>query len=125
MRDLRTSDAAAAAVTALLAAPEPPTALFTSQNLITMGAVRALRALAAERRVALAGFDDFPLADLLAPAVTVVAQDPTAIGREAALQLFRRVDGDRSPTRSTVVPTRLVTRGSGEIAPPTDGGHAP
>ena len=67
--------AADGAVTALLARPDPPTALFTAQNLITIGAVRALRRLGLEHAVALVGFDDFLLADLLSPGVTVVAQD--------------------------------------------------
>ena len=45
-------------------------------------------------RVAYVGYDDFELADLLEPAVTVVHQDPAAMGRAAAQQLFARVHGD-------------------------------
>jgi LacI family transcriptional regulator len=67
--------------------------------------------------VALVGFDDFPLADLLEPAVTVVAQDPAAMGTLAAQRLFARIDGDTGPTTTMVVPTRLVPRGSGELPP--------
>jgi LacI family transcriptional regulator len=67
--------------------------------------------------VALMGFDDFPLADLLDPGVSVVAQDPTAIGRTAAELLFARLDGDRRPPQHVVVPTRLIARGSGELRP--------
>jgi LacI family transcriptional regulator len=63
------------------------------------------------------GFDDFPLADLLDPRVSVVTQDPTAIGRTAAELLFGRLDGDRGPPRHVVLPTRLLPRGSGEIRP--------
>ena len=85
---------------------------------MTIGALRALRRLGAERSVALVGFDDFPLADLVTPGVTVVAQDPTAIGKLAASVLFSRLAGDTSPTRLHVVPTTLVRRGSGEIPPP-------
>jgi LacI family transcriptional regulator len=55
---------------------------------------------------------------MLQPAVTVVAQDPRAIGTLAAQLLFLRMDGDMAPTALHVVPTRLITRGSGEIAPP-------
>jgi LacI family transcriptional regulator, galactose operon repressor len=65
--------------------------------------------------VALMGFDDFPLADLLDPGVSVVAQDPTAIGRSAAELLFARLDDDRRAPQHVVVPTRLIARGSGEI----------
>ena len=62
-------------------------------------------------RVALIGFDDFELADLLQPGVSVIAQDPHAIGRLAAECALGEVTG---PTMH-VVPTRLIERGSGEI----------
>ena len=105
------------AVRRLLDGPDPPTAMFTSQHLITVGAVRALRRLGRHRDVALVGFDDFPLADLLDPAVTVVAQDPGTIGRTAARALFERIDGAAGPPREFLVPTRLIVRGSGELPP--------
>jgi LacI family transcriptional regulator len=110
-------EAAIEAATRMLRLPEPPTALFTGQNLITIGACRALRALGMENTVAMVGFDDFPLADLLSPGITVVAQDVTGLGKLAAEILFGRLDGDRSPFRTHVLPTRLVPRGSGEIGP--------
>jgi LacI family transcriptional regulator len=47
-----------------------------------------------------------------------VAQDPSEIGHLAATMLFARIDGDRSPARTVVVPTRLIARGSGELPPP-------
>jgi LacI family transcriptional regulator len=99
----------------MLAMPERPTAIFTAQNLITMGTFRALREVGLHHRVALVGFDDFALADMLDPAVTVIAQDALAIGHLAAELLFRRMDNFSGPTGTHVVPSRLVTRGSGEI----------
>jgi LacI family transcriptional regulator len=117
VHDLRESADADGAVTALLARPDPPTALFTAQNLITIGAVRALRRLGAEWSVALVGFDDVPLGDLLSPGITVVAQDPAAIGRTAATLLFARIAGDTSPPGVRLVPTTLIRRGSGELPP--------
>lgn len=117
--DLHTREAAEAAVSAMLTGPPEcrPTAIFAGQNLITIGAIRALRAAWLERRVALVGFDDVELGDLLSPGLTVVAQDPVAIGRAAAELLFARLDGDRGPSRHVEVPTRLIPRGSGEIPP--------
>ena len=108
-------DKADAATVELLGLREPPTALFTSQNLLTIGASRALHRLDLHHRTALVGFDDVLLADLLDPGITVIAQDPSTMGRKAAEQLFRRIDGDQSPSVHLVVPTRLITRGSGEI----------
>jgi LacI family transcriptional regulator, galactose operon repressor len=110
-------DAAIAAAAGMLRLPDPPTALFTGQNLVTIGASRALRSLGLQDTVAMVGFDDFPLADLLRPGISVIAQDTGALGRIAAETLFRRLDGDRSPTSKHVVPTRLIARGSGEIRP--------
>jgi LacI family transcriptional regulator len=107
--------AAIEATERVLRMPKPPTALFTGQNLVTIGASRALRGLGLQDEVAMVGFDDFPLADMLRPGISVVAQDIEAIGRLAAQILFSRLDGDRSPTRTHIVPSRLIARGSGEI----------
>jgi LacI family transcriptional regulator len=115
--DLRGIEKAEAAVMEMLRAATAPTALFTGQNLITIGAFRALRRLGLHRKVALIGFDDILLADLLEPGITVIAQDPAGIGRAAAEVLFRRLDGDRSPSQHKVVLTRMIGRGSGEIRP--------
>jgi LacI family transcriptional regulator len=115
--DLRGIEKAEAAVIEILGLSPRPTALFTGQNLITIGAFRALRRLGLHHQVALIGFDDILLADLLEPGITVIAQDPAAIGRAAALALFRRLDGDRSPSQHQIVLTRMIMRGSGEIAP--------
>jgi len=110
-------DMAEAAAHQMLTMVRPPTALFTGQNILTIGASRALHKLDLHHRIALVGFDDVLLADLLEPGITVIAQDPSAMGRTAAEQLFRRIDGDHSPSVHVIVPTRLISRGSGEIVP--------
>ena len=112
---LRNVDSAARGAKELLHAANPPTALFTAQNLVTIGALHALRELGLEHETALVGFDDIELADLLEPAVTVIAQDPAAMGRTAAEILFRRLDGDDSPPEQVVIEVELIVRGSGEI----------
>ncbi len=115
---LTTSDAARAAVLELLGGPAPPTAVFASQNLITIGAVRALRELGRQHEVALVGFDDVVLAEVLDPGLTAVEQDPYELGRRAAELLFEQLAGDREESVRVELPTRLVQRGSGEIPPP-------
>lgn len=115
--DLRGIQKAEAATESLLKQKPRPTALFTGQNLITIGAFRALRRAGLHTKIALVGFDDILLADLLEPGITVIAQDTAAIGRTAAEVLFRRLDGDRSASRQHVVVTKMITRGSGEISP--------
>jgi len=115
--DLHGSAAAADAAEDLLTGPAAPTALFTAQNLVTIGAVQRMRKLDLLRRVALVGFDDLPLADVVEPGLTVVAQDPIELGRLTAELLFERLDGDSAPTRRLELPTELIVRGSGELAP--------
>jgi LacI family transcriptional regulator len=102
------------AVDRLLALPEDrrPTGIFAANNRNTVGALHALHW--AHRAVALVGFDDFELADLLG--VTVVRSDPAAMGTVAATLAFARLDGDDRPTQRLTIPTTLITRGTGETA---------
>jgi LacI family transcriptional regulator len=113
--DLVDSDSAERATRELLDLPDPPTALFAGQNLITIGAIRALRKAERQREIALVGFDDVVLGDLVDPGVTVVAQDPYTLGRHAGDLLFSRLGGDHTEPARVIVPTRLIERGSGEI----------
>ncbi|WP_262704599.1 MULTISPECIES: LacI family DNA-binding transcriptional regulator [Streptomyces] len=108
-----------AAATAMLDATEPVTALFAGNNRVTVTVVRVLAERPAPATpVALIGFDDFELADLLSPGITVIAQDSAQLGRTAADLLFRRLDGAGGDPRRLVLPTRLIPRGSGELPPP-------
>jgi LacI family transcriptional regulator len=120
---LSTTEHAEAATREVLSAAMPPTALFTSQNLVTIGALRALREAGLRNRIAHIGFDDVQLADIIEPGLSIVAQDPVEIGRLAATMLFARIDGDTSPARTVVVPTALIQRGSGELPPSDEPGN--
>jgi DNA-binding LacI/PurR family transcriptional regulator len=113
-RGLRSRTQAAAAISDLMSLVDPPTALFTSNDLTTMGAIDCDLSAG----VALVGFDDFPLADKLSPPVSVVTQDAAAMGVAAAELLFARIGGDSSPPRELILSTRMVARGSGEIPGP-------
>lgn len=116
-RDLRSVAQAEDAVTRLLIGDQQPTALFAAQNLLSTGAIRALNRLEKQHSVAMVGFDDVEFADVLSPAVTVIAQDPRRLGQVAADLLFTRIaDPDLEP-QITYVESHLVQRGSGEIPP--------
>ncbi|MGB3443923.1 MAG: LacI family DNA-binding transcriptional regulator [Actinophytocola sp.] len=91
------------------------TAVITGNNRITVLTLRVLASTA--HRPALVGFDDFELADLLDPPVTVISLDPAELGKAAAELLFARLDGDHAPPRRIVLPVRLTPRGSGEVPP--------
>ena len=116
--NLRSTDEATEVMLSLLALDDPPTAVFTGRNILSTGAVRALAERGLRREVALVGFDDFPLADLLDPPLTVIRQDVQRIGKTVADLLFARIDGDTSSARHIVIEPTLVERGSGEIPPP-------
>jgi LacI family transcriptional regulator len=107
---------AEASVGDLLALPADvrPTAILAANNRNTVGAVRALAGV--DERIALVGFDDFELADVLG--ITVMRSDPARMGLCAAELAFARLDGDERPPQQVTIPTELVVRGSGEISPP-------
>jgi LacI family transcriptional regulator len=101
-------------VAELLALPPDrrPTAVFSANNRNTIGALHALAGR--EEEVALVGFDDFELADLLG--ITVVRADAGRLGSQAASLAFARLDGDERPPQRVTIATELVVRGSGERA---------
>jgi LacI family transcriptional regulator len=108
----------AAALAALASGPRPATAIVTGNVAITIAVIRLLGPDFGT--TALVGFDDFPLADLLRPGLTVVAQGEAEIGR-TTIDLFRaRLADPGRPIQTVTVPTRLIPRGSGEL--PGDSG---
>lgn len=115
--DLRTRPEAYAALTEMMARDDPPTAVFAARNTLCEGAVLALQRLGLSHDVALIGFDELAVAELVEPHVSVVRQDTYEIGRRAMDLLLARLDGDTSPVRTETVATELVPRGSGEIRP--------
>jgi LacI family transcriptional regulator len=117
------TDDAERATRELLELPDPPTAVFATNNRMAVGAVDALAEL--REPLALVGFDDFELAGALRVPVTVVSYDMEELGRRAARLLFDRLDGDRREPQSITLPTRLIERGSGELLPGEAGTRAP
>lgn len=115
VRTARTRPEGAAAVHALIAQPDPPTAIFSARNTITEGVVAALQQAGLSHRIALVGFDDLPMADLVAPGITVIRHNTFEVGHRAAELLLARLAGSSEAPLTVVVPTTLITRGSGEI----------
>ncbi|QDP95721.1 LacI family transcriptional regulator [Microlunatus elymi] len=109
------TDSARESTIGLLTRRRPPTAIFSDNNRMTLGVLQALTTLGTT--VALAGFDDLELADLLPFEVDLVVYSPADLGRRGAEQLFRRIDGDTGPARTLRVPTRLDRRGRRFHAP--------
>jgi LacI family transcriptional regulator len=120
---LHTVPDATAAVNAMLDGPEPPTAIFTLNNRLTLGALGALGGRAAQ--VELVGFDDFETAPFVPWPLTVVSYDVPEIGRIGARLLFDRIAGDRSRPKTVVLPTELVVRSAGWTGTAEAGVRAP
>lgn len=102
--------AAFAAMSELLELAEPPTAVFTSNNRNTIGALRALLRRPATPPIPLMGFDNFDLADLLPYPVTIIDHDARELGRTAARMLLDRLDGTdlEAGPRTVAVPTTVL-----------------
>jgi len=99
----------------LLALPDPPSAIFATNNLMTVGVVKALadRGLACPRDLSAIGIDDLPWAEAVSPRLTAVAQPVRAMGEAALDLLLRRLSGDlHGPGTTTVMAPRLVIRRS-------------
>lgn len=116
-KGFESEDQAVASLRDLLRSDKAPTAIFASQNLLTMVVLKALNAEGLQKKIAIVGFDDLPVAELLLPGVTLVKQNLAEIGRLSIQALLNRIDGDTSKFSRIVVPTVLVPMGSGEIKP--------
>jgi LacI family repressor for deo operon, udp, cdd, tsx, nupC, and nupG len=112
-----TVSSGAAAMTHLMALPQPPTAVFCSNDEMAYGAIRALfrMGLSVPDDVSVVGFDDQNLAEFYNPPLTTVNVPRHELGRRAAQELIDQLAG-RDVAREVVLPTRLVVRES--TAPP-------
>ncbi|GIM97054.1 LacI family DNA-binding transcriptional regulator [Paractinoplanes toevensis] len=110
--DVNDRAATEAAMTRLLGLADRPTAIFSSNARSSMLVVHALPA----NELAVVGFGDFPMADMLHPALTVIDQDPDQLGRFAASRVFERADHPkRRLRRTTVLDVTLTERESCKI----------
>lgn len=99
-----------------LQGPDAPTAFFTSNTLATRYVLASLLTLGVKmpQDLALVGFDDFDLADLTSPPLTVVRQPALEMGRVAASLLFERMARGELPQTGNriVLPVEIVLRRS-------------
>lgn len=111
----RVPDESVEMVRQMLKRREPPTALFCANHMVTRLMLHALKVmgLAPPKPLALMGFDDFEMADLMHPGTTVVRQPVEEMSRRATEMLFARLAGDtQAAPRQVVLPVELVVRGS-------------
>src|SRR5690606_17760238 len=98
----------------LLESKDPPTAVFTANNLLTLGALKTIheRNLHIPDDISIVGFDDMYWAMSLGPPLTAVRQSGYDIGRKAAELLLKKIADPRRPATSLVLDTELVVRQS-------------
>lgn len=91
---------------------EPPSAVFSSNARCTLAVFPALQRVGGDG-LALVSFGDFPMAASLQPSVTVIDQNPAAVGTFAAERLFVRIgEPAKRLRRRTVLPVSLIERAS-------------
>ena len=107
----------------LLELEDPPTAVFTVNNLVALGAIEAVRAAGLEvpDDVALVCFDDIEYASRLYPFLTVMEQPAEAFGTLGTQLLLDRIAG-RGPQRPGVV-VLPASSSCGSRAAARDGGR--
>jgi LacI family transcriptional regulator len=121
----------------LLALGRRPTAIFASNDVMAIGALSAIReaGLRVPADVAVAGFDDIPLARYMSPPLSSVHVAISELGERAVDKLLPVLDGEEDwhPSRERL-PTHLVIRTSTAVKPNesssrrtrrSDGGRAP
>ncbi|HYO89088.1 MAG TPA: LacI family DNA-binding transcriptional regulator [Candidatus Limnocylindrales bacterium] len=102
------------AAQALLALPDPPTAIMAGNDLTAIGIMSAVRerGLRVGDDVAVGGFDDIPASEHLNPPLTTVRQPIFAIGQEVARRLLTLIAGQTPPEMQSLITPMLMIRAS-------------
>jgi LacI family transcriptional regulator len=106
----------------LLGSSSRPTAIFAANDSMAIGALSALReaGLRVPDDIAVAGFDDIPMARYLDPPLSSVHVDMTALGERATLRLVAALrDQSTHERRAEILPTTLMLRRSCGAAAPS------
>ena len=110
-----------ASMCALFERDEAPTAVFAANNLMTIGALHALRdrGVHVPHQISIIGFDDLDFAELISPPLTVIARDARLQGSLAMQMMIKHLaTGVSTPPEHSMVDVQLVERGS--CAPPRE-----
>ena len=105
--------------------PEPPTAIFTSNNLSTLGCLKYLteKKLKLGRDVSLMGFDDIETLKMIDYRISVVDRDAKQQGMEAMKLLeecFESGGQNRQRGKRVTVPYQVILRGSEQLKTVTE-----
>jgi len=98
----------------LLDLSNSPSAIFSANNLMTIGAMKEIqrRGYSCPGEISLVGFDDFEWASTFKPKLTTIAQAPYEIGKKATDALLNRIEGCSGEAKEVRIPTELKVRES-------------
>jgi len=113
------TESGAAAMRTLLALPQPPTAVTAASDMMAVGAIRAAQAAGVRvpEELAVVGFDDSQLAELVDPPLTTIRQDTIGIGVAAARALAAQIENPDITPPVLTLPVQLVVRASSGATP--------
>lgn len=98
----------------LLALPNPPTAIFAANDIMAMGAIRAIcdKGFHVPEDISVLGYDDIEFCNLSVPPLTTIHQPKYQVGAEAARLMFKMLNKQEAFEKSIVMQTRIVIRTS-------------
>lgn len=95
--------------------PDPPSAIYAANDQMAIGAIEAAhaRGLRVPEDVAIAGYDDIPVAADIAPALTTVRFPFRVIGRQAGEMVLKlATDARFKPASLPPIPVEIIERAS-------------
>lgn len=117
--DPRSTETARELTEELLGLDIPPTAIFATNNLMTLGVIEAVNEakLKIPSEISIIGFDDMPWAKAIVPPLTVIKQPGYEMGRRAAELMFQRIeDPKREPVQVTMESTIIIRDSTGSYS---------
>ena len=98
----------------LLESANPPTAIFTLSNTITLGALKAIReaSLKIPEDISLLSFDNYSYMDYMEPPITRISQPTEDMGKLATKILFDRIDSVPNNTSQLKLSPSLIAKES-------------
>lgn len=120
VREVNTPAGGYRAMHTLMAAPQHPTAVFASDDMVATGALKAalMSGLRVPQDVSIVGFDDIDLAQYLTPALTTMRQPTDVLSHEAlSLLLALIAQDDTGEEVALYIEPELIVRQSSGPAP--------
>lgn len=103
----------------LLELPARPTAILAINDLLAIGALRAIKDLNLNvpQDISLVGYDDISMAKYLVPRLSTASKNGKQLGQEATRLLLARLQDPERPRQEVRLPARLILRESTGPAP--------